>query len=239
MKVDLPIVYRKATAVFAAFPCPLRALRPLLPHPLLVPASLGFGRGVCVVAVFDYEDTSIGPYREVGLGFQVRLRSAGPMPLLPLVADRLFEDVGAWVQLLPVTTSIADKAGRAGWGLPKFVADIRIERTDDHLECEVVEAGERVLHFSAERPGPSRPSAFPFRFYSALGDEILFTELHVDAVGASARLGARARLELPSHARTRDLDRDALSKARPLEVRWFDEHRTLLDRPSIRYRMSA
>jgi Acetoacetate decarboxylase (ADC) len=239
MLAEPPIIYRKASAVFAAFPCPMRVLRPLLPHPVLAPVSLGLGKGVCVVAVFDYEDTTIGPYREVGVGFQCRLRRSGPMPLLPLLADRFFEDVGTWVQLLPVTTAAADEAGRAHWGLPKFVADIRVDRTDDRIDCEVIENGERVLHFSADRPGRSAPIGFPLRFYSALGDDVLFTEMHVDASGSASRIGARARLELAEHPRTREFDRGALASARPLEVRWFDEYRSILDRPSIRYRMSA
>lgn len=239
MKIDPPIVHRRGTAVFAAFPCPLRVLRPLLPHPILAPVSLGLGRGACVAAVLDHEDTSIGPYREVVIGVPCRLRSAGPMPLLPLLAERFFDDVGTWLHLRAVSTPAADEVGRALFGLPELVADIRVDRTDDHLDCEVVENGERVLHLSATRPGRARPTAQPVRFYSALGDELLFTEMHVDAALASTRLGARARLELADHPRTRRLDRDALASARPLEVRWFDEYRTMVDRPSIRYRMSA
>jgi hypothetical protein len=239
MKADLPIVQRKGTAVLAAFPCALRVLRPLLPHPVLAPASLGFGRGVCVVAVLDHEDTSIGPYREVRVGFPCRLRRSGPLPLIPLLGERFFEDVGTWVQVMPVSTPAAAELARSAWGFPAFVADIRIERSGDRLDCEVIEDGRRVLHVAADRPGNTAPGALPVRLYSALNDEILFTEAHVDARIATARIGARARLELADHPRTRDLDRDALAKAGPLEVRWLDEHRTMLDRPAIRYRMSA
>lgn len=239
MKADLPVVYRKCSAFFAAFPYPLAAIRPLLPTAMLVPVTLVPRKGALVVAVFDYQDTSIGPYREVGIGFQCRLRSSGPLPLIPLLAERYIADVGAWVQILPVTTPIANDLGRAHWGLPKFVADIRIDRTDDHVSCEVTENGERLLHVEIERPGMSRPTSLPLRLYSALDEELLFTELAIDAVGHTSRLRPRARLELTSHPRVRDLDPSALTGAKPIEVRWFDEYRTMLDRPSIRYRMSA
>ena len=239
MKADLPVVYRKGSAFFAAFPYPLSAIRPLLPNTMLVPATLVPGKGVLVVAVFDYQDTSIGPYREVGIGFQCRLRSSGPLPLLPLLAERFFSDVGAWVHLLPVTTSAADELGRASWGFPKFVADIRIDRTDDHVACEVTEGGERLLHAEIERPGPSRPTSLPLKLYSAIDEELLFTELAIDARGHTSRLRPRARVELSSHSRLRDIDASALTTAKPLEVRWFDDYRTMLDRPAIRYRMSA
>lgn len=239
MKADLPIVYRKASAFFAAFPYPVSAIRSLLPNPMLVPATLGLGKGVLVAAVFDYEDTTIGPYREVGIGFQCRMRSSGPLPLLPLLAEKFFADVGPWVHFLPVTTQAACDAGREHWGFPKIVADIRIDRAEDRVECEVLEGDRSLLRVEIERPGPSKVQSLPLRLYSALGEDLCFTELHVDAVGSTARAGVKARLTLSDHPRLQDLDRDAVSRAKPIEVRWFDEYRTMLDRPAVRYRMSA
>lgn len=240
MKADLPIAYRKCSAFFAAFPYPLSTIRPLMPHPMLAPVPLGFrGKGVLVVAVFDYQETSIGPYREVGIGFQCRLRTSGPLPLIPLLAERLFEDVGPFVHMLPVTTEIADEMGRKNWGFPKFVADIRIDRTEDSVKCEVLEKGERLLGVEIHKPAPSKPFGMPLRLYSTQGEEMLFTQLHVDVVGSIRRRSLAAHLEIAPHARTRDLDPKALEGVKPIEVRWFDEYRTLLDRPSIRYRLSA
>lgn len=239
MKADPPVVYRKCSAFFAAFPYPLSAIRPVLPSTTLVPVTLVPRKGLLIVAVFDYLDTSIGPYREVGIGFPCRLRTSGPMPLLPLLAERYFPDVGSWVQLLPVTTPIANDLGRAQWGFPKFVADIRIDRTDDHVECEVTENGERLLRVEIERPGISRSTSLPMRLYSTLDDDLLMTELAIDGAGHISKIRPRARLEIASHARTRDLDGAAVANAKPIEVRWFDEYRTMLDRPTIRYRLSA
>lgn len=240
MKADLPIVYRKCSAYFAAFPYPLSAIRPLMPHPMLAPVPLGFrGKGALVVAVFDYQETSIGPYREVGIGFQCRLRTSGPIPLLPLLFEPLFEDVGSFVHLLPVTTQIAEEAGKKHWGYPKFIADIRIDRTDDGMKCEVLENGQRLMGIEIHRPAPPQTFGLPLRTYSVLGDELLFTQLHIDAFGAVRRRSLAAHVEISDHLRMRDLDARALNGAKPLEVRWFDDYRTLLDRPSARYRLSA
>jgi hypothetical protein len=239
MKADLPIVYRKGAAFYAAFPYPMSAIRPLMPHPMLAPVSLGLGNGALIVAVFDHEDTSIGPHREVALGFQCRLRRSGPLPLLPLLAERFFDDVGPWLQLHPASTQSASDAGRSHWGFPRLVADIQIERTDDRVACEVTENGQTLMHVEIERAGRPAPMALPLRLYSTLEEELLLTELHIDAVGAIRRFRARAKLELMDHPRVREFDRHALAHARPIEVRWFDEYRTLLDRPSVRYRMSA
>jgi hypothetical protein len=107
------------------------------------------------------------------------------------------------------------------------------------MTCEVLEDEKRILSIDVTRPGAAKPLAFPLRTYSALGDELLFTECAVDAVGSTTHLGAKARLTIEDHPRVRDLDREAIERARPLEVRWFSDYRTMLDRPSIRYRMSA
>jgi hypothetical protein len=63
--------------------------------------------------------------------------------------------------------------------------------------------------------------------------------MSVDALGATTRLRPSARVELTDHPLLRDLEGVSLNGVKPLEVRWFDEYRTMLDRPSVRYRMSA
>ena len=239
MKADLPVVYRKSAAFFAAFPCPLKAIRPLLPHPLLTPITLTPGKGALVVAVFDHQESSLGAHREVAVGFMARLRTSGPLPLLPLLADRYFDDVGAWMLAFPTTSEASAEVGRAVFGSPKFMAEVSITRTEDHVDCEVSEGGERMLQISMDRPGFGRSSTFPLRSYSALGDDILFTEMAADAVTASTRFRPSARLEIAPHAKLAGLDPAALTGARPLEVRFCEEYRTMLDRPAIRYRMSA
>lgn len=239
MKADLPVVYRKGAAFFAAFPCPLKAIRPLLPHPMLSPVTLSPGKGVLVVGVFDLQETSLGAHREVAIGFMTRLRTSGPLPLLPLIADRYFDDVGTWMLAFPTTSEASVEVGRTAFGSPKLLADVTITRTEDHVDCEVSEGGQRLLQIGLDRPGFGRPSTFPLRSYSALGDDILFTEMAADATVASSRFRPSARLEIASHPRLEGFDPGALSGARALEVRFCDEYRTMLERPAIRYRMSA
>src|SRR5215471_16495745 len=93
-RVELPVVYRRATAYFAAFPCALSAFEGLVPSADLRPLSVWPGTGALVVAVFDYQDTSIGPYGEVGIGIPCRRSVHLAPPLLPLLAERWLEDVG-------------------------------------------------------------------------------------------------------------------------------------------------
>jgi len=75
------------------------------------------------------------------------------------------------------------------------------------------------------------------RTYSRLGDEIHFTEIEVDAVGARRFRGARGALTLTDHPRLAGLPPPGRIGRRALETRWFDEYRLRLDRASTKYRM--
>jgi hypothetical protein len=235
----LPIHYRKARAWFAVFPCLERAAAALLPDPELRPARVLPGIAALVVATFDFEDTSIGPYREVGIGIPCRYRRSTAVPLVPLLGERWIDDVGPWVHLMPVTTEAANEAGHRYWGYPKFVAEIDIDASDAQMRCTVSEKGAPILHVEVERPGPSRPIQFPVRPYSRLGNELLLTEFHVDAVGAIRRLGAKARVRFEPHLRSGALRDLGVIGDRPIEVRWCDEYRTVLDRARARYRIGS
>lgn len=236
MSTELPIVYREARAWVAAFAAPTRALARLLPDPRLNVIEVWPGSTPLVAAAFEYVDTSIGPYLEASLSIPCRWGRHPRIPLLPLMAERWLDDVGHWVQLLPVTTGAADEAGRSLWGYPKFVGEIRIDAGPSHMRCRVSEGGELVFGFEVERPGPSLPMRFPIRTYSQLGDEILFTEIDVEAVGVRRQRGARGSLQLSQHPRLAGLPEAARIRRTPLEVRWFDEYRLNLDRASTRYR---
>lgn len=237
MPTELPIVYRRARAWVLAFSAPTRDLAALLPDRRLRPVELWPGTSALAAALFDYQDTSIGPYREAALSIPCRWDRSTRVPLVPLLAEQKLRDVGHWVQLLPVTTAAADEAGRSIWGYPKFVGDIQIDERGASVSCKVLDAGELVFGFEVERPGPSRPMQFSLRTYSLLDDEIHFTEIEVDALGSRRLFGARGELLLSKHRRLAGLPpRERLGR-RPLEARWFDEYRLKLDRASARYRL--
>ncbi|MCC6900250.1 MAG: acetoacetate decarboxylase family protein [Polyangiaceae bacterium] len=234
---DLPIVYRRARAYILAVPAKTRDLAALLPDPRLRVVEIWPGTAVLTAVAFDYEDTSIGPYREAALSIPCRWDHPASIPLLPLVAEKHLKDVGHWVQLLPVTTQVANDAGRSIWGYPKYVGRIDIEHGATRMRCQVFDGDQPVFGFEIDRPGPSRPMQFPVRTYSRLSDEIHFTEIDVDAVGSRRFRGARGALTLADHPRLAGLPPPARLGKRALETRWFDEYRLRLDRASAKYRM--
>ncbi len=207
---------------------PDRELKPILALP---------GAGVIVVVVFDYQDTSIGPYTSVAIAVPVRYRRSTRVPLLPLLAERWLDDVGQYIQLLAVTTPIARDSAESGWGYPAFLAEVELHASDEHIHCSVSERGRSMMDIEIERPGALDRATMPLRTYSRKGDSLCFTESSIDGLVSIGRLGASASLRINPHPRVESLYELPITFNRPLEVRWFAEHRFQIDAPQQSYRI--
>ncbi len=133
--VELPILYYNAAAVFASFLVDEDKAQAVLP-PELKAVTLRPGKGLVTVAFFEYVDTSVGPYNEMGIAV------AGS----PIKSK--FRDTAAWhfgqsalpgmyVADLPVTTAAAHAAGHDCWGYPKIIVPIDFQLRDRDLDCAV------------------------------------------------------------------------------------------------------
>jgi hypothetical protein len=108
---SLPIRYFDARCLIASFSIERSRARDALNAVGLIPAENGANVSA-EFGCFEYRDTDLGPYNEVGLG-------------IPALAPGDSEPA-LYVAHLPVNTAETDRIGRALWGYPKFVADIDI-----------------------------------------------------------------------------------------------------------------
>lgn len=129
--VQLPILYRRAHNLNAFFMLPTVRVQAALTQAgagALSPGCRWGGRALVALACYDYQDTSIGPYREIGLAVPVVPPGVRPgwRHWLQTLSDveRPTRQLGYHVLYLPVDTEVACAAGREVWGLPKFVAPI-------------------------------------------------------------------------------------------------------------------
>jgi hypothetical protein len=102
-------------------------------------------KAVVVLVCAEYRITDIGPYNEVG----ITILSTAPGDPVPAI----------YVTDLPVTTELANRAGREIWGFNKFVAVIDIE-SDGKMFSTVVRDRENAMIVTLKgRRGASVPTA--------------------------------------------------------------------------------
>src|SRR5262245_744097 len=117
---DLPILYRDASQLGLFFRIDLERARALLRDTTVEPWPI-LGAAMGAIYAWEYRDSTVGTYNEVGLGIQARRRGTRPS-LARLGLDvRAQDDQGIWVVSLPVTTEAARAAGVEIWGYPKYV----------------------------------------------------------------------------------------------------------------------
>lgn len=222
-KVELPILYRRARSISGIFLAPIFRIKELLPSGKLVPVEVLPNRTMMGFSAFEYQDTSIGPYNEVGITIPVRyLPSRNPvlLPALKMSASLNF-DVYVWK--LPVTTRIALDAGIEIWGYPKFLAEITFSESPSHLSCHLVEEGREILTLKVRKLKPRLKTFLNFNTYTILGSEILWTTINGFSGGMarSFRPGA-SKLELGNHPLA-DLIRELGLSSRALMALYIPE----------------
>jgi Acetoacetate decarboxylase (ADC) len=88
------------------------------------------GRTPLVLLLVDYRVNDLGDYDEVGVAFLARHRGR----------------TGTYVHQLPVTQPFTLEAGRALWGLPKWLATAELSITGPDATCHLAdEGGQHVL----------------------------------------------------------------------------------------------
>lgn len=134
------------------------------------------GSAVAGLYAWEYRETSIGPYGEVGLGVLVRRRGHKPS-LLRLALDVSAQQAqGLLVLSLPVTTESACNAGRELWGYPKYVT--RISTEFDANSARVRLGNELELELGAIRGMQRR---LPIVTFTELAGQLLRTSIDVQS----------------------------------------------------------
>jgi len=143
LEIDLPVRFPRSTMVSILYAVPLASLEGALP-PALCPVSIGNRRAVMAVSWFEHHQSSLGTYREFGLGHWVSSRPLDvPTLTLGLLGRR--SAIGAYMQRLYVTSSAARDAGVELASLPKSLAEIAFTPLGRALDATLVIGGERAM----------------------------------------------------------------------------------------------
>jgi len=193
--IELPACYFDASNYLALFRVDaakaVEKLRGTPVEPVLV------SRKAAVVALgfYKYRDTTLGPYHEVGLAI-LATPEGEPRELASfndLMEPDCRESLGSWVLDLPVTTPLAEAAGREVWGYPKFVAQLPIELDGDRFHAQVLDPdGKLILELSGQR-GYALPEELPgmaLLTYSMREGQLLRTRVATRSCGRTSGGGS-------------------------------------------------
>jgi hypothetical protein len=224
---DLPILYFRDDVFVSFHTADYQRVRALMPSDRLHPVRLPGGRTLLGVAAFNYIDTSIGPYGEVGVVVPAVHGDRRPLPLLPGLLEARYPGFGNVVLHLPVTRTVARDAGRGEWGYTKFVADMRFAITPEHLECRLSEGGRHILTMRVVRRGMVSPDRKPLVTFSVRDGELIRTVIPQKGTMRSALWPLGSFLDLGDHevaGAIRELD----VSPRPFMTRYYLERSGIL-----------
>jgi hypothetical protein len=214
-RCSLPIRYFDARCVIAEFSIP-RALAADALRPFGVqPAGAG-GGATALFGCFQYRDSDLGPYNEVGLS-------------IPATAPGDSEPA-LYVLHLPVTTAETDRIGRALWGYPKFVAGIDVGGDARGFTSKLRDPSGALIAefdglFAALRPSP----AADLPTYSRLDGQILRTRIEaLTPFQEGAGAGFSLKVGPSNHPMAETLRALGLDGARPQSVRRGDPFQAML-----------
>jgi hypothetical protein len=197
-EVDLPIKYYRDDSFMAIFSASYSGVRALLPSDKLYPVTLPSGRATVAVIAFNYHETSIGPYGEVGIALPCTYGQQAP-PLLPLALESRFPGWGGFVLHLPVTSLKARDGGRVVYGYTKFIADMDFEKRPAYQRVRMSEGNSPILTLTVQQRGLPFKDNRPLITYSVREGELLKTTVPSRAVYQMGLLPGCGRLELGDH----------------------------------------
>jgi hypothetical protein len=137
--VALPIFYYNNSNLILLYEVDHERAAALIDGEQLEVVTVSRNKALVAVACYEYRDTSIGSYNEVGVAIATVPchTKAPPFPWLALYQPVDYRHLGFTVIDLPVTTDIACAGGRELWGFPKFVTDIGFSLTQSGFRCTV------------------------------------------------------------------------------------------------------
>jgi hypothetical protein len=212
----LPIRYFDVQVLVATFLTDLDRGAALLKGTGLQAVPQEDGKAVVVLYCIEYRDTDIGPYNEVGLTV------VAGAPGDPIPAN--------YVVNLPVTTAVANRAGREIWGYNKFVAAIDVKRDRKNFSTILRDTENVVIGALEGTRGASVPAPpTDILTFTLFKGRVIKTLVRVlTPFHASSGDSFMFKVGTSSHPMTNNLRAVALDGARPVLVQYADPFQALL-----------
>ncbi len=181
-----PTFYGNVTCAIGIFLCSYERADNLVRQtfgPKVKPVKMTKQRSLVAFSCYEYKNVmNVAPYNEIAMTIPILVNPSVNVPLLPMIADKMFSKFGYYVFFMPVTSKENQLRGNKIWGLPKVTQEIDIEEKDG--DCVIVakeETGEP--YFKLTVPVNGKPTDFDVssNLYSRLNHELLQSETNFKA----------------------------------------------------------
>ena len=211
--IDFPILYYDLRAINTVFTVETGNLKKILPHPNFKPIELWPGTAMLAIAAFEYLDTSIGPYNEIGIAIPIKFPPGFVFPIFSALPMMFKNSFSVYVHHLLVTTEIAYQGGVHFYNYPKFLSEIIFQDQNDNLDVTLKEKGDLILKIRAKKLDLKKSARSESHTYS-IKDNVV---MHSIIEGWAPRfgmmmMGNMAELELGNHPISKELSALSLSK---------------------------
>ena len=212
----LPIRYFDVQCLVATFLTDLDRAAELLKGTGLLAVPQEDGKAVVVLYCIEYRITDIGPYNEVGLSV-VAAAPGDPIP-------------ANYVANLPVTTAVANRAGREIWGYNKFIAAIDVKSEGRKFSTILRDTDNALVGTLEGTRGASVPTPpTDILTFTLLGGKLIKTVVQVlTPFHTSSGESFVFKVGTSRHPMTSNLRIVALDGARPVMVHYADPLQALL-----------
>lgn len=221
VSLAMPFHFRHSHSFGSLHEASFDAVRASLPSPDLHPVRLPDGRALVYVLASRHLDMTDGSDRptqllfptggEVTVAAVVSLGPRSSLRALAELAGQGSDAVGLFALHMPVTHRQGRDAGRLGWGMPKFVADLDFDDDTGVQRVRVAEGDSHILTLTV-RPG-GRPSVLRQRLvqFDVLDGQLVRSQMA--SHGYMQRRFGGAEIELGAdHPVAADLRRLGLSR---------------------------
>ncbi len=226
-KFELPILYFRDDAFALFYTADPIKVKALLPSDKLHPVTLSKKKALFAVACFNYIDTTIGPYGEVGIVIPATYADEKPPHLIPAIRETYDPRFGTVVLHLPVTNTTARDGGRGIWGYTKFVADMKFIITPEYMECHLSEDGRHILTARVARRGFVKRDYRPLSTFSVKDKKLIQTTIPQVGTARNSLFPEGSFLDLGDHEIMGPIKELGLS-AKPFMSRYYLERSGIL-----------
>jgi hypothetical protein len=224
---ELPILYFRDDMSALFFTADAKKVKAVMPSDRLYPVRLPGGRALVGIVTFNYLETTIGPYGEVGVVALAVHGTRQPVPAIPALLESGYPGFGMVVLHLPVTATVARDGGRGQWGYTKFIADMKFSITPEFMECEMGDRGTHILTQRVERGGVFRRDTKPIVTYSVLEGRLIQTTIPQRGVYRMKLRPRSSFLELGDHEVAASIKELGIG-LRPVMTRYYVERSGIL-----------